>query len=271
MRNGLTRSTGAHIVMEDSSEMPNIIADGISAATGRETSISLKLINVTRLEAPYGSRCVDDIRNDSIRELYDNRFKYSAKTCNAFCYVVNTRNRCDCYNPKEVGGIMIEHYDHLSSIMTRCDETNVEQQTCLNDVHQNFSSCDCHPECHEKLYMVQKLNIYRSYNQLIWKIFIDITQLFDNVLISLLQKEISNKQWPHDGLWPILIDQMKVTYKSIKFDTEQYYKALVTGSDSHHSKTGDSVRQMAGTLRDYASGNFMRVFWIDVIWYFPML
>ena len=90
--------------------------------------------------------------------------------------------------------------------------------------------------------------------------FIDITQLFDNVLMSLLQKEISNRQWPHDGLWPILIDQMKVTYKSIKFDTEQYYKALVTGSDSHHSKTGDSVRQMAGTLRDYASGNFMRVF-----------
>ena len=163
MRNGLTRSTGAHIVMEDSSEMPNIIADGISAATGRETSISLKLINVTRLEAPYGSRCVDDIRNDSIRELYDNRFKYSAKTCNAFCYVVNTRNRCDCYNPKEVGGIMIEHYDHLSSIMKRCDEANVEQQTCLNDVHKNFSSCDCHPECREKLYMVQIPNIYRSY------------------------------------------------------------------------------------------------------------
>ena len=64
---------------------------------------------------------------------------------------------------------------------------------------------------------------------------------------------------------------MKVTYKSIKFDTEQYYKALVTGSDSHHSKTGDSVRQMAATLRDYASGNFMRVFSIDVIWYFPTL
>ena len=100
---------------------------------------------------------------------------------------------------------------------------------------------------------------------------IDITQSFDNALISLLQKEISNKQGPHDGLWPILIDQMKVTYKSIKFDTEQYYKALVTGSDSNHSKTGDSVRQMAGTLRDYASGNFMRVFWIDVIWCFPML
>ena len=53
---------------------------------------------------------------------------------------------------------------------------------------------------------------------------------------------------------------MKVTYKSIKFDTEQYSKALVTGSDSNHSNTGGSVRQMADTLRDYASGNFMRVF-----------
>ena len=161
MRNGLTSSTGAHIVLEDSSEMPNIISDGISAAPGRETSISLRLINVARLEAPYASKCVDDIRNNSIREMFDNRFKYSAKTCSAICYVVNTRNRCDCYNAKEVGGIMIEHYDHLSSIMRRCDEKNVVQQKCLSDVHKDFTYCDCQPECHEKLYMVQILHVYR--------------------------------------------------------------------------------------------------------------
>ena len=75
-----------------------------------------------------------------------------------------------------------------------------------------------------------------------------------------MQKEISNKQWPHDGLWPILIDQMNVTYKSFKFDTEQYSKALVSGSDSKHSKSGGSIREMAATLRDYASENLMRVF-----------
>ena len=71
----------------------------------------------------------------------------------------------------------------------------------------------------------------------------------------LIQKEISNKQWPHDGLWPIFVDNMDVIYKSHLFDTSEYYQALVSGSDP----TGGSIGEMADTLRDYASGNFMRV------------
>ena len=70
-----------------------------------------------------------------------------------------------------------------------------------------------------------------------------------------IQKEISNKQWPHEGLWPIFVDQMGVKYKSETFDTLNYYMALVNGSDS----TGGSIGQMADTLRDFASGNSMRV------------
>ena len=76
-----------------------------------------------------------------------------------------------------------------------------------------------------------------------------------HIHMSLLQKEISNKQWPHDGLWPILVDAMDVIYKSELFDTLKYYKALMNGSDP----TGGSIGEMADTLRDYAFGNFMRV------------
>ena len=70
-----------------------------------------------------------------------------------------------------------------------------------------------------------------------------------------MQKEISNKQWPHEGLWPIFVDQMGVKYKSETFNTLDYYMALVNGSDS----TGGSIGQMADTLRDFAFGNSMRV------------
>ena len=70
-----------------------------------------------------------------------------------------------------------------------------------------------------------------------------------------MQKEISTKQWPHDGLWPMIVDKMDVIYKSNLFDTLKYYKALINGSDS----TGGSIGDMAETLRDYVFGNFMRV------------
>ena len=70
-----------------------------------------------------------------------------------------------------------------------------------------------------------------------------------------MQKEISNKQWPHDGLWPIFVDQLGVKYKSKLFDTMKYYMALVNGSDS----TAAPIGQMANTLRDYAFENSMRV------------
>ena len=152
MRNGLTRSTGAHIVIEDSSELPNINADGLSTSTGRETSISLKLTNVKRLEKPYGSKCVDEITNSSVLSLVDKSFKYSAKSCNAFCYIVNTNNSCNCYQPEEAGGIKMEQYDKLSSEFMRCGRA---QDSCLQNVHADFHSCNCQPECNERIFSVQ--------------------------------------------------------------------------------------------------------------------
>ena len=76
--------------------------------------------------------------------------------------------------------------------------------------------------------------------------------------VPLMQKEISNKQWPHDGLWPIFVDQLGVKYKGKFFNTTNYYMALVNGSDS----TGETIGQTADTLRDFAFGNSMRVWCI---------
>ena len=155
MRNGLTRSKGAHIVIEDSSKSPNINADGISTSTGRETSISLKLTNRKRLEKPYGSKCVDEITNSSVLSLADASFKYSAKSCNAICNIVNTNNRCNCYQPQEVGGINLAHYDALIAEFMKCDPAKSSQISCLENVHADFHSCNCQPECDEKIFSVQ--------------------------------------------------------------------------------------------------------------------
>ena len=66
MRNGLSSSGGAHIVIEEGPELPNLLADGTSIASGTETMISLKTHVIQRLKSPYGSECEDKIINNLI-------------------------------------------------------------------------------------------------------------------------------------------------------------------------------------------------------------
>jgi hypothetical protein len=115
MRNGLTTSRGTHIVIEDGPKLPNVLADGISITTGTETMISLKTHVIKRLKSPYGSKCENIITDKVVKSMYPSEFKYSAKSCNSFCYVANTNLTCKCYMPKEVGGLMLNEYDRLNS------------------------------------------------------------------------------------------------------------------------------------------------------------
>ena len=64
---------------------------------------------------------------------------------------------------------------------------------------------------------------------------------------------MSGNEWPHDGLWPILIDEMNLKYKNDTFDSLEYYQALMNGSN-----TGWSA-EMADQLQDYVSKNLLKV------------
>ena len=152
MRNGLTSSRGTRIVIEDGPELPNLLSDGISIASGTETMIALKTHVIKRLKKPYGSHCENNITDIDVRKMYPLEFKYSAKSCNSFCYVVNTNRECKCYRPEEVGGVMLSQYDTLSKKFDRCD-TEVELE-CSRGVPGTYKTCNCHPECHDIIYKV---------------------------------------------------------------------------------------------------------------------
>ena len=156
MRNGLTTSTGAHIVIEDSPELPNILSDGVSVGAGMETMISMKRMEIKRLKAPYPSKCADKIIDPNITSMYSSVHKYSAKSCNAFCYISNTLKNCGCFSPEEVGGIMLPKYKELRKNMTRC--SNTVQKKCLTEFNRNidnvFQTCNCNPECNDTIYKV---------------------------------------------------------------------------------------------------------------------
>ena len=153
MRNGLTTSRGTYIVIEDGPELPNVLSDGISIASGTETMISLKTHVTTRLKSPYGSHCESKITNQRVKDMYPSEFKYSSKSCNSFCYVANTNQKCKCYAPKEVGGVMLTQYDGLSKEYNRCETQ--EQLDCVRDISRDtYNSCNCRPECHGIDYQV---------------------------------------------------------------------------------------------------------------------
>ena len=148
-------------MIEDSSKLPNVLADGLSIGTGEETTISLKMSETKRLKAPYGSKCEDSIANEEVKLLYDSDSRYSAKSCNGLCYIVNAINICGCYVAEEVGGIRLDKYNELSGNVSYCNTT--EQRECIkimtvksNTANKIYDTCDCDPECHGINYKVLK-------------------------------------------------------------------------------------------------------------------
>ena len=67
--------------------------------------------------------------------------------------------------------------------------------------------------------------------------------------------QISSQQWPSDGLWPVLIEQLNITYNSTAFDATEYNTMMVDGAEA----TEGSMLQIAEQLQDYVEKNFIKV------------
>ena len=154
MRNGLTTNRGAHIVIEYPSELPNVISEGISVSPGAESMISLKMSEIGRLRPPYGN-CTDNILDLGIQSMYPQNYKYSAKSCNSFCFIVNTMRECNCMIDEQVGGILLNDYDRLKSSRPTCSQNS----ECRKNPEEWFQSCKCDPECDDTTYQVIRYHI----------------------------------------------------------------------------------------------------------------
>ena len=67
--------------------------------------------------------------------------------------------------------------------------------------------------------------------------------------------QISSQQWPSDGLWPVLIEQLNITYNSKAFDAMEYNTMMVDGAEA----TEGSMLQIAEQMQDYVEKNFIKV------------
>jgi hypothetical protein len=54
--------------------------------------------------------------------------------------------------PSEVGGVMLNQYDQISKEFKRCETK--EDLECVEEVTENYTTCDCRPECDDVVYQV---------------------------------------------------------------------------------------------------------------------
>ena len=168
MRNGLTKTNGIHIVIEDTKKSPSILSNGISVKPGAETNIGLKIGTISRLESPFASKCrisYPHERFDRVRFLA--YFEYSAKNCKSWCYIVMILDTCHCLEHTIMEGVLAEEFlewiQHFN--ISICKNTaGSPQYDCVRNVllSQDHGAwmqlasldCSCGAECFETEYKV---------------------------------------------------------------------------------------------------------------------
>ena len=164
MRNGLTKTNGIHLVIEDTKKSPSILSNGISVKPGAETNIGLKIGTISRLEAPFASKCRIRYPHENFdRVRFLAYFEYSAKNCKSWCYIGMILDTCHCLEHTIMEGILAEDFlewvQHFN--ISICKSTaGSPQYDCVRNVllsedHEALiQNCSCGAECFETEYKV---------------------------------------------------------------------------------------------------------------------
>ena len=166
MRNGLTKTNGIHLVIEDREKSPSILSNGISVKPGAETNVGLKIATISRLRAPYASNCMTAYLQDGVDELdFLAEFDYSAKNCKSWCYIGTIIDFCNCFDHTMLEGIIVEQFLERKQAwnMSVCNKTaGSPQYDCVRNImhaedeaeESLTGSCSCGAECQETEYKV---------------------------------------------------------------------------------------------------------------------
>ena len=164
MRNGLTKTNGIHLIIEDRDKSPSILSNGISVKPGEETNIGLKMATISRLEAPFASNCMKTYLHEGMSQLYFLAyFDYSAKNCKSWCYIGMILEVCKCFEHTLMEGIVVEQFLEWKRAwnITLCDKkTTSPQYDCVKsllrteDQEALIHNCSCGAECFETEYKV---------------------------------------------------------------------------------------------------------------------
>ena len=159
MRNGITQSSGARVVVEHNAKTPSMISQGILVYPGTETNIGIQRTHIERLKKPYKSKCTTEYLDTNIKSFVGNS-SYSSRICRGLCYINKIHEKCDCMYPTLIEGYEIDiWFSKVGKGMTTCNMTaESEDFKCINslglDEMKNNRNCYCHPECNETKYKV---------------------------------------------------------------------------------------------------------------------
>ena len=164
MRNGLSKTSGIHLVIEDRDKSPSILSNGISVKPGSETNIGLKMSTISRLEAPFASKCMksyllDDFKYNTFLTFFD----YSAKNCKSWCYIARILDACNCFEHTLMEGIVVDEFVkwNRKTNVKLCDKRSgspndecVRNLILADDQENLLKDCFCGAECNETEYKV---------------------------------------------------------------------------------------------------------------------
>ncbi|ELU09235.1 hypothetical protein CAPTEDRAFT_200711 [Capitella teleta] len=165
---GLSGGRGSRFAVHAHNTMPFVGQNGISASSGEETFVGIKLLNMTRLGQPY-TTCGD---GGVFNAFYNGTTGYTVEACINTCVDRTIASKCGCYRPE-----MAEYYyKSVNESLPACEtakEINCTNTVRVRDELGNLD-CGCNQACRDVQY----------------------------------EMEISSNAWPTADLWFTLIDSV---------------------------------------------------------------
>ena len=161
MKNSITESIGARVVVENSVKMPSLISNGKLVSPGTETNIGVSRTHIKRLKKPYNSACTDKYLDERVSSVIGN-IEYSATNCRGLCFLDKIMTKCGCLYPVLVEGYDIDiWFEKISENVTTCHITQGSADWhCIDDMSNwdeltSDELCSCRPECEEMKFKVR--------------------------------------------------------------------------------------------------------------------
>lgn len=142
-----SRESGAKIIIHDSTTRADPDQDSVHVAPGLVTYIGVKMVNITRLEAPYPDKCSNNWKDEELKnwakELhYD---AYSTQICLKLCLQRYTVMYCNCWSPSS---------PPPKKDLPQCNNRKNKADEACNEMirlmyYNETINCDCPPRCTE--------------------------------------------------------------------------------------------------------------------------
>lgn len=142
-----SRESGAKIIIHDNTARADPDQDSVHVAPGLVTYIGVKMVNITRLEAPYPDKCSNkwsdtDLEQWALHLKYD---AYSTQICLKLCLQRYTIRYCNCWSPSSP--------PPRTNIPQCNNRKRKEHENCSENIRQMYYNetinCDCPPRCTE--------------------------------------------------------------------------------------------------------------------------